>query len=1228
MSLTFPSYFPKSNKEILIRMSNEAPPRPYLRARRRVRQRVDAGEPRNSYSSIPGFSFRSTPHFRHHHNSHQGNHSNLNHHHNLNHGGSNSSNHNNPHPHHLFHGNGHFPFAPFGASGGNNLHNHHNSSTPSHFPLGNPFYRPIHFGLNSLKDKLNLPISSAPSVPGGPRGFFNPALLPPNRSPGSIHPGRPLSNLPQPPRLMGPPHSGPPCSSSSSFPFPRFPQADVVKSALMMRPHHAHHPRSSTPLKEEEELLQVQQGGEDVIISEEEERRLNGRDNSGLKENGVDGNGRRCRGEIVGGDDEEHEDEAGVEAGAAQEEKEDIEGKEEENVVEKERAKENTISSAEERRTGNCSSKTEEESSIGNLLPRESDIQDKFNRQNSWSSHHHQSSSAAKLVYFKNLGHAHDSFFGLRDLLHGKLALAAAAYTTKTLLLRHQQQHSKSNMEPGLSLLGHHDFRSNATTNNNNNNNNTDHLKDALVSHFLKVRQEMSAMRVSKPVSDEEETMDQPMDLVRNEEDSGASPRSTSSDAGLSSSSAGKEKSARLENIVSSMRFTPGSNKRKLYQPVQVDFSTKGDLHDQQPDESTQMNVEEEEEVSPPESKKEKMERNPLVEHLSRVREKLSKNNDENADPIDRPSSGYPTLPNTSTSIPPPPPPIPSHPSTPFGPPALQFQYMEMARRFIQEQQDKITKETITKDILNETIHKNNNIANKLAEISPELQGLAEILKSEITASLAVIIESIVGRFLHARRTPLGPKIFPPPPPLGLPHPPISLDDGPSKFNFPSTDLPLIPPSLPPPPIIHAINNNIPVTTKSSTPSGRAPQVRDRAVSRNNGNPMSIASMPLINTTITTSSLSGLPLPPSLRPAPSLVDNSNKSSRSNSSKSNNNISSNNSSCSNDNDIENLPEQDEALSLVVTPKKPKRHKVTDTRITPRTVSRVLNNNGEGTTASNNHPHHNSSASNNTPPLFPPTPMSDTPIFPGLPTSVAIPNPSLTDFHRFHNTLLRDSSSPGSPDSSKRHDRDSPSSIVNTMGGNGSSPDLRHFDVDSDEFDRVPSSLPFLSGFSLDGGHSATLTPMHLRKAKLMFFWVRYPSSAILKMYFPDIKFNKNNTAQLVKWFSNFREFFYIQMEKYARQALSEGIKNSEDLHVTIESELYRVINLHYNRNNHIEVPARFRWVVEQTLCEFFKAIQIGKDSDPSWKKQIYKVIARLDDYVPEYFKSQTFLDQLE
>ena len=52
------------------------------------------------------------------------------------------------------------------------------------------------------------------------------------------------------------------------------------------------------------------------------------------------------------------------------------------------------------------------------------------------------------------------------------------------------------------------------------------------------------------------------------------------------------------------------------------------------------------------------------------------------------------------------------------------------------------------------------------------------------------------------------------------------------------------------------------------------------------------------------------------------------------------------------------------------------------------------------------------------------------------------------------------------------------------------------------------------------------------------------------------------------------------------------------------------------------------MVEQTLKEFFKSILAGKDMDPSWKKQIYKVIARLDDFVPEFFKTHAFLEQLE
>ena len=46
-----------------------------------------------------------------------------------------------------------------------------------------------------------------------------------------------------------------------------------------------------------------------------------------------------------------------------------------------------------------------------------------------------------------------------------------------------------------------------------------------------------------------------------------------------------------------------------------------------------------------------------------------------------------------------------------------------------------------------------------------------------------------------------------------------------------------------------------------------------------------------------------------------------------------------------------------------------------------------------------------------------------------------------------------------------------------------------------------------------------------------------------------------------------------MEKYARQAIAEGVKNQDDLVVTTDSEIYRVLNLHYNRNNQIEVRTK-------------------------------------------------------
>jgi hypothetical protein len=183
---------------------------------------------------------------------------------------------------------------------------------------------------------------------------------------------------------------------------------------------------------------------------------------------------------------------------------------------------------------------------------------------------------------------------------------------------------------------------------------------------------------------------------------------------------------------------------------------------------------------------------------------------------------------------------------------------------------------------------------------------------------------------------------------------------------------------------------------------------------------------------------------------------------------------------------------------------------------------------------------------------------------------------------------------------------------------------------DRDDSAENSDNFSDCGPYDGTYpvSNTLTPIHLRKAKLMFFYTRYPTSAMLKSYFVDIRFNKGNTAQLVKWFSNFREFFYMQMEKYAKQAIAEGIEHREQIHVTEESEIYKILNQHYNRNNLFPPPPRLREVIEETLREFFVALQQGRDCEPSWKKPIYKVISRMDDNIPEHFKHPSFMCSLE
>ena len=58
-----------------------------------------------------------------------------------------------------------------------------------------------------------------------------------------------------------------------------------------------------------------------------------------------------------------------------------------------------------------------------------------------------------------------------------------------------------------------------------------------------------------------------------------------------------------------------------------------------------------------------------------------------------------------------------------------------------------------------------------------------------------------------------------------------------------------------------------------------------------------------------------------------------------------------------------------------------------------------------------------------------------------------------------------------------------------------------------------------------------------------------------------------------------------------------------------------------------MPENFRFVVQATLREFYMSIAAEKDVEQSWKKAIYKVIARMDDTIPEYFKSPNWMQQL-
>ncbi len=43
-----------------------------------------------------------------------------------------------------------------------------------------------------------------------------------------------------------------------------------------------------------------------------------------------------------------------------------------------------------------------------------------------------------------------------------------------------------------------------------------------------------------------------------------------------------------------------------------------------------------------------------------------------------------------------------------------------------------------------------------------------------------------------------------------------------------------------------------------------------------------------------------------------------------------------------------------------------------------------------------------------------------------------------------------------------------------------------------------------------------------------------------------------------------------MEKFARQAIIDGVNDVKDISITRESELFRALNMHYNKANDFQV----------------------------------------------------------
>lgn len=291
----------------------------------------------------------------------------------------------------------------------------------------------------------------------------------------------------------------------------------------------------------------------------------------------------------------------------------------------------------------------------------------------------------------------------------------------------------------------------------------------------------------------------------------------------------------------------------------------------------------------------------------------------------------------------------------------------------LQSQQQQNSLSLISKMAHTSELSERLNIGRSTSSVGPvsgtDLEGLADVLKSEITASLSNLVDSIVTRFVHQRRflnkqseaaaaaaEQLNKDLMMATQLLDRKSPRTKVSERSSNVQTGNAHILT---NSNPSSLMHnqlngpRLNGNASFSTHTmSMPmnmNGPGPTLSD---SNTNNNLNAINLPPHVHQT-PTAAMFQTPKPPQvINPvaAAALYNSMNVLG-----------GQVNQFCMPESRDTN-PEQNEALSLVVQPKK-KRHKVTDTRITPRTVSRILAQDGIGPTANQQQMDSNTNMNNN-------------------------------------------------------------------------------------------------------------------------------------------------------------------------------------------------------------------------------------------------------------------------